>query len=185
MKPEKSPLLATKGAWAIIQDNKDLRLYQGFILNILPNEENNQQKVELFNNQIGTLVECPPFDNIKKDEFTIYQNLFSKDTIYVICHKRTKEWFIQDWATFRSQPRETTTEHILYLSTKEKPQHFALDEEYRWVKIDLKNGIQNIFKNHQISSVVIDHKYKIKYEHLKLLESFFKKNQTNSITPNN
>ena len=165
-----------RGDWVIIKNEKNNALKQGFVTKIHgENEQLKQIRVELLDNSVGFIYDIPDRNQITEDVFVFYKNLMENRTALTPFHFKSQEFLINQWTTFRSQPRETVVEFVMFFATVRDPRHPILDAEYKWEPIELNEEFIQKLKNAQISCVVIDGKYKISLDCFELIYRSFRR----------
>lgn len=162
------------GDWVVIKNEKNNALRQGFVVKIYgENEQLKQIKVGLLDNCVGFVQDIPDKNQVIEDTFIFYKELITKGSILTPIHFKSGEFLINQWTTFRSQPRETVVELVMFFATTRDPRHPILDAEYQWQAVDLDEALIQKLKEAQISCVIIDGKYKLPLECFELLYRSF------------
>lgn len=162
------------GLWVTVQHEKDDTLRQGFIWKVHgENEQIKRIKVELFDGTLGYAYAIPERDAIVDETYLFFKKLIKSKEAKSPMHFKTGELLINQWTTFRSQPRETVVENVAFLATMSEPRHLVLDAEYHWESIVIDEAFLNRLDELMVSSLNFNSKYKLKLEQFKLLIKYF------------
>lgn len=162
------------GMWVVIEHAKDNTLRHGFISKVHgENEQTKQIEVELFEGSNGHVFSIPDTEEITNERYIFYRNLIKNKKGKSPLHFKTQDFLVEKWTTFRSQPRETVFEKIVFITTETDPRYLVLDAEYHWESIVIDKDFIEQLKAIGATCVNIDSKYKLSISQLELIFNHF------------
>lgn len=165
------------GTWVVIEHVKSNTLRQGFVTEIYgQNEQTKQIEVHLFDGSSGNVYSIPNPEEITHEGYLFYKHLIKNKRGMSPLHFKTHEFLIDSWTTFRSQPRETVFEKVVFLTTENDPRYLVLDAEYQWKPIEINEELIERLKSIGATSANIDSKYKLSINNLELIFHYFQQN---------
>lgn len=162
------------GMWVVVENEKNNTLRQGFISKINgQNEQTKQIEVQLFEGSLGSVYAIPVPEEITHEGYLFYKHLIKNKSAKSPLHFKTRDFLVENWTTFRSQPRETIFEKAVFLTTENDPRYLVLDAEYHWEDIEINEELFERLNSMGVSCINIDSKYKISMESLELIFNHF------------